>query len=112
MYDVMNGVRVIEVAEHTYVPAAAMVLADWGADVIKVERAQGGDASRHMRLPGADGRVNPFFETGNRGKRGIALDLTQAAGREQLYRLIEDADVFLTNLRADARVKLGNDGLH
>jgi len=107
MYDVMNGVRVIEVAEHTYVPAAAMVLADWGADVIKVERAQGGDASRHMRLPGADGKVNPFFETGNRGKRGIALDLTQAAGREQLYRLIEGADVFLTNLRADARVKLG-----
>jgi formyl-CoA transferase len=60
-----------------------------------------------MRLPGADGRVNPFFETGNRGKRSIALDLTQAAGREQLYRLIEGADVFLTNLRADARAKLG-----
>ncbi|HEX8592386.1 MAG TPA: CoA transferase [Pseudomonas sp.] len=107
MYDVMKGVRVIEVAEHTYVPAAAMVLADWGADVIKVERAQGGDASRHMRLPGADGRVNPFFETGNRGKRGIALDLTHPDGREQLYKLIEGADVFLTNLRADARAKLG-----
>lgn len=107
MYDVMNGVRVIEVAEHTYVPAAAMVLADWGADVIKVERVQGGDASRHMRLPGADGKVNPFFETGNRGKRGIALDLTHPEGREQLYRLIDSADVFLTNLRADARAKLG-----
>ncbi len=107
MYDLMSGVRVIEVAEHTYVPAAAMVLADWGADVIKVERIQGGDSSRHMRLPGADGKVNPFFETGNRGKRGIALDLTQASGREQLYRLIDGADVFLTNLRADARAKLG-----
>ncbi|HHM5199375.1 TPA: CaiB/BaiF CoA transferase family protein [Pseudomonas aeruginosa] len=107
MYDLMSGIRVIEVAEHTYVPAAAMVLADWGADVIKVERAQGGDASRHMRLPGADGRVNPFFETGNRGKRGIALDLTQEVGREQLYRLIGEADVFLTNMRTDARVKLG-----
>jgi len=107
MYDVMSGVRVIEVAEHTYVPAAAMVLADWGADVIKVERAQGGDSSRHMRLPGTDGKVNPFFEAGNRGKRSVALDLTQAAGREQLYRLIEGADVFLTNMRADARVKLG-----
>ncbi|BAN48553.1 CaiB/BaiF CoA-transferase family protein [Metapseudomonas resinovorans] len=107
MYDVMNGVRVIEVAEHTFVPAAGMVLADWGADVIKVERAQGGDAARHMKLPGADGAINPFFEAANRGKRGIALDLTQPAGREQLYRLIDGADVFLTNLRADARQKLG-----
>lgn len=107
MYDVMSGVRVIEVAEHTYVPAAGMVLADWGADVIKVERIQGGDASRHLQLPGVDGLVNPFFEAGNRGKRSIALDLTQEAGREQLYRLIDSADVFLTNTRADARKKMG-----
>ncbi|MBA1204267.1 CoA transferase [Pseudomonas capeferrum] len=107
MYDVMTGIRVIEVAEHTFVPAAGMVLADWGADVIKVERAQGGDAARHMKLPGADGEINPFFEAANRGKRSIALDLTQAAGREQLYRLIAGADVFMTNLRADARRKLG-----
>lgn len=80
MYDVLSGIRVIEVAEHTYVPAAAMVLSDWGADVIKVERAQGGDAARHMRLPGADGKVNPFFEAANRGKRSVALDLSQTAG--------------------------------
>lgn len=107
MYDVMSGVRVIEVAEHTFVPAAGMVLADWGADVVKVERIQGGDASRHLQLPGADGLVNPFFEAANRGKRSIALDLTQEAGREQLYRLIASADVFLTNLRSDARKKMG-----
>jgi formyl-CoA transferase len=107
MYDVMNGVRVIEVAEHTFVPAAGMVLADWGADVVKVERIQGGDASRHLQLPGTDGLVNPFFEAANRGKRSIALDLTQEAGREQLYRLIASADVFLTNLRSDARKKMG-----
>lgn len=107
MYDVMNGVRVVEVAEHTFVPAAGMILADWGADVIKVERAPGGDSSRYMKVPGAGGRINPFFETANRGKRGIALDLSQEAGREQLYRLIDQADVFMTNLRADARIKLG-----
>lgn len=107
MYDVMSGVRVIELAEHTFVPAAGMVLADWGADVIKVERAPIGDAMRHMKLPGADGKINPFWETSNRGKRGIVLDLSHAAGREQLYRLIESADVFITNMRTDARAKLG-----
>jgi crotonobetainyl-CoA:carnitine CoA-transferase CaiB-like acyl-CoA transferase len=107
MYDVMKGIKVVEVAEHTFVPVAGMVLADWGADVIKVERAQGGDASRHIRLPGTDASVNPYFEVGNRGKRSIGLDLTQPEGREQLYRLLDGADVFLTNLRTDARSKLG-----
>lgn len=107
MYDVMEGIRVVEVAEHTFVPAAGMILADWGANVIKVERAPGGDSARSLKIPGADGRVNPYFETANRGKRGIALDLAQEAGRQQLYRLIEQADVFITNLRADARIKLG-----
>jgi formyl-CoA transferase len=107
MYDVMSGVRVIEVAEHTFVPACGMVMADWGADVVKIERTKGGDASRHIKLPGADGAVNPFFEAGNRGKRSVSLDLTQEAGREQLYRLIETADVFLTSMRADARRKMG-----
>ena len=108
MYDVMAGVRVVEVAEHTFVPAASMLLADWGADVIKVERVQGqGDPGRHLKLPGTGGRVNPFFEAGNRGKRSIALDLTREDGRDILYRLIDTADVFTTNLRRDARVKLG-----
>lgn len=107
MYDVLEGVKVVEVAEHTFVPASAMILADWGADVIKVERAQGGDASRHLKLAGADGKVNPFFETGNRGKRSIGLDLLKEAGREQFYKLIANADVFVTNMRADARRKMG-----
>jgi crotonobetainyl-CoA:carnitine CoA-transferase CaiB-like acyl-CoA transferase len=111
MYDLMDGVRVIEVAEHTFVPAAGMILADWGADVIKVERsAGGGDAARSMRVIQRPGlRANPFFEAANRGKRGIALNLTQDEGRAYLYRLIETADVFLTNLRDGARAKLGID---
>jgi len=107
MYDVMDGVRVIEVAEHTFVPASAMILADWGADVIKIERAVGGDSARHLKLPGTGGRVNPFFETGNRGKRSIGLDLNQEGGREVLYRLIREADVFVTNMRASARRAMG-----
>jgi crotonobetainyl-CoA:carnitine CoA-transferase CaiB-like acyl-CoA transferase len=109
MYDVMQGVRVIEVAEHTFVPAAAMVLADWGADVIKIERTtDGGDPMRTLAIPDLNvGGFNPFFEAGNRGKRSLALDLTKEEGRQILYRLVKDADVFTTNLRADARRKLG-----
>lgn len=107
MYDVMAGIRVIEVAEHTFVPVAGMVLAEWGADVVKVERAQGGDASRYIRLPGTDGSINPYFEVGNRGKRSVALDLSRPEGRELLYHLLETADVFLTNMRPEARRKMG-----
>jgi crotonobetainyl-CoA:carnitine CoA-transferase CaiB-like acyl-CoA transferase len=109
MYDVMHDVRVIEVAEHTFAPAAAMILADWGADVIKIERAAaGGDAGRTMRVIQRPGlRTNPFFEAANRGKRGVGLDLTEADGREQLYKLIDGADVFITNMRDSARVKMG-----
>ena len=109
MYDVMQGVRVVEVAEHTFVPSASMILADWGADVIKVERAAGGgDAARTMRVVQRPGlRSNPYFEAANRGKRSIGLDLTRDEGREQLYALLDGADVFITNMRDDARVKLG-----
>ena len=109
MYDVMQGVRVIEVAEHTFVPAAAMILADWGADVIKIERVVGGgDAARSMRAIQRPGlKSNPYFEAANRGKRGLGLDLTKAEGREYLYQLIESADVFITNMRDDACIKLG-----
>ena len=109
MYDVMTGIKVLEVAEHTFVPAAAMILADWGADVVKVERtAGGGDPGRSLAIPnsGRDG-LNMYFEAGNRGKRSLALDLTQEEGRALLRQLIEGADVFITNLRADARAKLG-----
>lgn len=109
MYDLMHGIRVIEVAEHTFAPAAGTVLADWGADVIKVERSTGGgDPARSMRQLQQPGQKrNGFFEVANRGKRSIGLDLSQDAGRDQFYRLIETADVFITSLRADARLKLG-----
>ena len=109
MYDVMAGVKVIEVAEHTFVPAAGMILADWGADVIKIERTSGGgDPGRSLPIPGSSANgFSMYFEAGNRGKRSVRLDLTQAAGRDILYKMIESADVFITNLRADALKKLG-----
>jgi len=109
MYDVMEGIKVVEVAEHTFVPAAAMILADWGAEVIKIERpTDGGDPGRDLDIPNTsrDG-MNMYFEAANRGKRSMGLDLTQPQGREILYKLVESADVFITNLRASARKKLG-----
>lgn len=107
MYDVMEGVRVVEVAEHTFAPAAGMILADWGADVVKVERANGGDPARHMKIPGTGGDRSPYFEAANRGKRSIGLDLDSEDGRDALHRLIDTADVFITNLRGHARKRLG-----
>ena len=111
MYDVMEGVKVLEVAEHTFVPAAAMILADWGADVIKIERATGGgDAARTMRAIQRPGlKSNPFFEAANRNKRGVGLDLTRPEGRELLDELVVETDVFITNMRGDAQAKLGVD---
>lgn len=109
MYDIMNGVRVVEVSEHTFMPAAGMALADWGADVIKIERTTGGgDPMRTLQIPNLEaGGYNPYFEAGNRGKRSLALDLFQQAGRHILYRLVKNADVFITNLRKPAREQLG-----
>jgi crotonobetainyl-CoA:carnitine CoA-transferase CaiB-like acyl-CoA transferase len=109
MYDVMQGVLVVEVSEHTFMPAAGMALADWGANVIKIERTTGGgDPMRSLNIPNLEaGGFNPYFEAGNRGKRSVTLDLLQQAGRDVLYKLIAKADVFITNLRKNARVQMG-----
>lgn len=108
MYDVLSGIRVVEVAEWTFVPIAGSVLADWGADVIKVEHREGGDRQRALLSTLAmSGAINPFMEVANRGKRSIGIDLNTEGGRETLHRLVETADVFLTSLRTPARRKLG-----
>jgi crotonobetainyl-CoA:carnitine CoA-transferase CaiB-like acyl-CoA transferase len=107
---VMKGIRILEVAEHTFVPMAAAVLADWGADVIKVEHVERGDAMRGLDSTagmdvGKDG-VNVYMEHANRGKRSIGLDLTTPEGVEIVYRLAATADVFLTNKLPAVRSKL------
>ncbi|MCW2686370.1 MAG: L-carnitine dehydratase/bile acid-inducible protein, partial [Mycobacterium sp.] len=93
------------------VPAAGAVLADWGADVIKVEHAETGDAqrglSRLMGMPVGSGSFAPLMEHPNRGKRSIGLALEQPEALEVLHELIRESDVFLTNFLPKARRRLG-----
>jgi crotonobetainyl-CoA:carnitine CoA-transferase CaiB-like acyl-CoA transferase len=98
----MQGMRVVEVAEHGFVPGAGGLLADWGADVIKIEPAVRGDAARGLR--GSSGMV--LFQNANRGKRSLGLDLSEPEGQELLYRLVAQADVFLTNKLPRVRKRL------
>ena len=97
---VMKGIRILELAEHTFVPAASAVLSDWGADVIKVEHAERGDAMRGLGSTGVmdlSKGVHVLNEHSNRGKRSIGLDLQKPAGLEVFYALVEACDVLLTN---------------
>jgi crotonobetainyl-CoA:carnitine CoA-transferase CaiB-like acyl-CoA transferase len=104
----LAGVRVVELGVWVAGPAAAMLLADWGAEVIKLESPQG-DPLRGMANPGMGRDVNPWFDMDNRGKRSVALDLANPEGRALAGRLLERADVFVTNLRLPALERLGMD---
>jgi len=100
MLDVMKGIRILELAEHTFVPAASAVLSEWGADVIKVEHAERGDAMRGIAQSGTvtlASNVHVLMEHSNRGKRSIGIDLSKEQGLELLYQIAKTADVFLTN---------------
>jgi len=104
----LAGVRVIEVAEYGFVPSCAAVLADWGADVIKVERPSGDPLRAHAKagLTAGTPDFDVVIEQFNRNKRGIAIDLTTDAGHALLERLVVDADVFLTSYLPGTRKKL------
>jgi crotonobetainyl-CoA:carnitine CoA-transferase CaiB-like acyl-CoA transferase len=106
MQQPLAGVKMVEVAQFTFTPAAGAVLADWGADVIKVEHAESGDAQRGMVSQPTDGCWMPVMEHPNRGKRSIGLALENPDAREVLLELCRDADVFLTNFLPDARRRL------
>src|SRR3978361_1267097 len=109
----MDGVRVLEVAQFTFVPAAGAILADWGSDVIKVEHAETGDAQRGlsalMGMPVGSGSFAPLMEHPNRGKRSIGLALEHPDALEILPELLRGGDVFLTNFLPRARRRLGID---
>ena len=108
----LEGIRVLEVAMYGFVPSAGAVLADWGADVIKVEHAVTGDPQRGLRQTGTfkvEGDPNPNIEHANRGKRSIGLDMSKPEGKQVLQDLIRQADVFLTSFLPQGRRKLGFD---
>jgi crotonobetainyl-CoA:carnitine CoA-transferase CaiB-like acyl-CoA transferase len=105
----LSGLRVVELGVWVAAPSAAALLADWGADVIKVEPPTG-DPMRNAFGSlgiGGDDFPNPAFAQDNRGKRSVVLDLREPEARDQLEALLETADVFLTNLRPDALDGLG-----
>ncbi len=110
MKQIMAGVRVLEVAAWTYVPAAGAVLAEWGADVLKVEHPETGDPQRALvtsgLVPSGPGGVNHMIELPNRGKRSIGIDIGTPEGHEVLMKLAAGSDVFLTNFLPAARRRL------
>ena len=109
----LAGIRVVEAAHFVAVPSAGALLADLGADVIKIEQPPRGEMYRRSRPRyggyDSDFPENPAFHMDNRGKRSIVLDLTKPAELDALTRLIGTADVFLTNLLPKRRVKYGLD---
>jgi crotonobetainyl-CoA:carnitine CoA-transferase CaiB-like acyl-CoA transferase len=112
MTQVMKGVRVLEVAQFIFAPSAGALLADWGADVVKIEHPVYADGQRgFIRWSGVtfDPDRNPLIEGCNRGKRSVGLDISKPEGREVLYQLARNSDVFLTNYLPSVREKLGID---
>jgi crotonobetainyl-CoA:carnitine CoA-transferase CaiB-like acyl-CoA transferase len=94
----LQGLKVVEWSTWVAGPGCAAVMADWGADVIKVESAAG-DATRTFWPDTAESPGNPVFSNENRGKRGVVLDTSRPEGRSALIAILKDADVFITNVR-------------
>jgi crotonobetainyl-CoA:carnitine CoA-transferase CaiB-like acyl-CoA transferase len=110
MYDILDGVRVIEAAAFLQVPTAGGVLADWGADVVKIEHPGTGDPYRALRNDVVQpGTPNPMVQLPNRGKRSVGIDFSKPEGREILYDLIRQADVFITSFLGPSLVRAGLD---
>lgn len=105
----MEGVKVVELGVWVAGPAAGGILADWGADVIKIEPPTGDPARMFGRMLGIDDGLSPPFEMDNRGKRSIVLELTTDEGRASALELLSGADVFLTNVRPAALRRTGLD---
>lgn len=102
----LAGLRVLELAQIMAGPTCGMMLADLGADVIKIEKVDGGDDARGYRDPQINGVSAPFLML-NRNKRAIALDLKQPEGRDVFLRMVREADVVIENFRKGTLEKLG-----
>jgi crotonobetainyl-CoA:carnitine CoA-transferase CaiB-like acyl-CoA transferase len=103
----LAGIRVVELGMWVAGPGAGGILADWGADVIKIEPPTGDPARTFGGMLGINDGTNPPFDLDNRSKRSIAIDLSTDAGRAIVHELLESADVFLTNIRLDALARVG-----
>ena len=103
----LRGVKVVELGVWVAGPAAGGILADWGADVVKIEPPRGDPARTFRRMLGGHLPTNPVFELDNRSKRSIAIDLSTEPGRQVAVELIDGADVFLTNIRMSALERAG-----
>ena len=104
----LEGLKVVEMATWVAGPGCAGVMADWGAEVIKVE-SPGGDATRSFYPDTAESPGNPVFSMENRGKKGVVLDISRPEGRRALIALLRQADVFITNLRPASLQRMGLD---
>lgn len=104
----LQGLKVVEMATWVAGPGCAGIMADWGAEVIKVESPEG-DATRGFYPDTAESPGNPIFALENRGKKGVVLDIARPAGRAALMALLRDADVFVTNVRPGSLQRLGLD---
>jgi crotonobetainyl-CoA:carnitine CoA-transferase CaiB-like acyl-CoA transferase len=105
----LAGIKVVELGVWVAAPAAGGILADWGADVVKIEPPSGDPARTFGRMLQIESGENPPFEMDNRSKRSIVLDLSTAAGQRVAFELLADADVFVTNVRPGALQRLGLD---
>lgn len=95
----LEGIKVIEYATYMAAPGAGSILSDWGADVVKVEPPGGDPIRLFFRTIGTDIQDNPVFDFDNRGKKSIAIDTSKPEGQKLLRKMVEKADVFLTNVR-------------
>ena len=111
-YKPLKGIKVVELSLMVASASCGRMMADWGADVIKLENTKSGDNFRKWPLSigaPADDDFDPIFDNLNANKRAISVDTRTKEGQEIVYRLLEDADVFLTNLRTGALAKQGLD---
>jgi crotonobetainyl-CoA:carnitine CoA-transferase CaiB-like acyl-CoA transferase len=107
---ILEGVRWVELTAWVAGPAAAGVLADWGADVVKVEPPSGDPQRSIFGAIGAREQTSvPPFELDNRGKRSVVLDLRAESGQEAMEKPLARADVFVTNMRVAALTRRGLD---
>lgn len=103
-----DGVRVVELAQWISAPATSAIFAEWGAEVLKIEPLNG-DPMRWIAIPGHDGDMNAMFELDNRGKRSLAYDVGSERGREITHKLLDGADVLITNMRPETLERWGLD---